>query len=141
MPEGVPSIPLYVCQLTKSNVIHGKFKMVCHASWYLEINLCFTMQIATSNYKYKFQYFLASYTRKYLLGFGIEEGLPMDTWCPHFIETDHEVWLKKDKTRDMGILTTGWSAGLKKFNLKEETIYVFDFVVENNVVRLFITPM
>ena len=60
---------------------------------------------------------------------------------PHFIETDHEVWLKKETTRDQGILTTGWSDALKKFNLKEETVCVFDFVVENNVVRLVITPL
>lgn len=52
-------------------------------------------------------YFSASYTRSFLLDFGIEDGLPMDVWCPHFINTDQEVFLKKDKTRDMGILISG----------------------------------
>ena len=45
------------------------------------------------------QYFSARYTRRYLLDFGIEDGLPMDAWFPHFINTDQEVCLKKDKTR------------------------------------------
>jgi hypothetical protein len=35
-----------------------------------------------------------------------ENGLPMETLCPHFIETDKYVWVKVVKTRDIGILTT-----------------------------------
>jgi hypothetical protein len=50
-----------------------------------------------------FQYFSVNYTRRYLLDFNIEEdGLQMDTSYPHFIETEKYVWLKVDKTRDMG---------------------------------------
>ena len=65
----------------------------------------------------------------------------MDVWCPHFINTEQEVFLKKDKTRDMAIITTGWADIVEDFKLKEETICIFDFVVENNVVRLVITPL
>jgi hypothetical protein len=77
----------------------------------------------------------------YLLDFHIEEyGLPMDTWCPHFIDTEKYVWLNVDKTRDMGILTTGCADVVKAFELQEETICIFEFIVENNVVCLVINP-
>ena len=87
------------------------------------------------------QYFSASYTRSFLLDFGIEDGLPMDVWCPHFISTEQEAFLKKDKTRDMGILTSGWVDVVKAFKLKADKTCVFDFVVENNIVCLDITPL
>jgi hypothetical protein len=65
-----------------------------------------------------FQYFSINYTRRYLMDFHIEEAeLPMDTWCPHFIETEIYVWLKVDKTRYMGILITGWADVVKSFEL------------------------
>jgi uncharacterized protein YdeI (YjbR/CyaY-like superfamily) len=48
-----------------------------------------------------FHYFSASYTRRYLPDFGIEEERSMDTWCSNFIETEQEVWLKKDDTRNV----------------------------------------
>jgi hypothetical protein len=52
------------------------------------------------------------------MDFHIEEAeLPMDTWCPHFIETEIYVWLKVDKTRYMGILITGWADVVKSFEL------------------------
>ena len=89
-----------------------------------------------------FQYFSVNYTRRYLLGLHIEEdGLPMDTWCPHCIETERYVSVKINKTRDMGILTTGWADVVKAFELQEETICIFEFIVENNVIRLVIIPL
>jgi hypothetical protein len=41
----------------------------------------------------------------------------------------------------MGILICGWDDVVKDFQLKEETICVFDFVIENDVVHLVITAL
>jgi hypothetical protein len=65
----------------------------------------------------------------------------METWFPHFIETEKYVWLKIHKARDSVILTTGWADVVKAFELHEELIYMFHFFVENNVVHLVITPL
>jgi hypothetical protein len=66
----------------------------------------------------------------------------MDTWCPpHFSDTEQEGLLKMDKTRDMGILITSWADVVKAFELKEETICMFNFIVENSVIHLVITPI
>ena len=61
--------------------------------------------------------------------------------CHHLVNTEQEVLLKMDKTRDIGILTVGWPYVVKTFELHEITIYMFEFTVENNGVCLVITPV
>lgn len=75
------------------------------------------------------------------MDYATEQGMPIDTFCMYVDDDDQDVWLKKGKTDNRAILTTGWPDAVKAYGIQENTICVFGFIVEFNKLCLSITPL